>query len=57
MYYPHKNTKLLHCNQILTIFTFIPDKHAKHQQNGTFHKKHLTEHGKKIIKKSENSGK
>lgn len=56
MYYPHKKTRALHCNQILTIFISIPDKHAKHQQNGTFHKKHLTEHGK-IIKKPENSGK
>lgn len=26
-----QKTKLLHCNQILTIFTFIPDKHAKYQ--------------------------
>lgn len=26
-----QKTKLLHCNQILTILTFIPDKHAKYQ--------------------------
>lgn len=29
-YYPHKK-KVLHCNQILTILTFITDKHAKYQ--------------------------
>lgn len=31
IYYPHKKTKSLHCNQILIIFAFIPDKHAKYQ--------------------------
>ena len=31
MYYPHKKTRVLHCNQILTILTFMPDKHAKYQ--------------------------
>lgn len=40
IYYPHEKQKM-HFNQILTILIFIPDKHAKYQYNGTFHKKHL----------------
>jgi len=55
-----QKTKVLHCNQILTIYISIPDTHAKYQKNGTFHKKHtFSEHGKIIIiiKKPENSDK
>ena len=49
--------KLLRCNQILTILTFIPDKRQQYHSILFRYKHTFSKHGKIIIKKPEVSGK